>query len=52
VAAADGGLSAVVVTRSQLGHMVSVEAGRGSQKCGEITVGGPTFMALSSSTSL
>jgi len=52
VAAAEGGLSAVVVTRSQRGHMVSVEAGSGSQECGEMTVGGPTFMALSSSTSL
>lgn len=44
--------SEVVVTRSQRGHIVSVEAGRGSQLWGEMTVGGATFMALSSSTSL
>lgn len=42
----------VVVTRSHLGHIVSVDAGRGSQVCGDITVGGATFMALNSSTSL
>lgn len=35
---------AAVVTRSQRGHMLRLEA--------EVTVGGPTFMALSSSTSL
>lgn len=38
-------------TLSQRGHMVRVDAGSGSQLWGEITVGGPTFMALSSSTS-
>lgn len=43
---------AVVVTRSQRGHIVRVDAGSGSQVWGDITVGGPTFMALSSSTSL
>ena len=42
----------VVVTRSQRGHMVSVDAGRGSQLCGDMTVGGATFIARSSSTSL
>ena len=42
----------VVVTRSQRGHIVRVDAGMDSQLWGEITVGGPTFMALSSSTSL
>ena len=42
----------VVVTFSQRGHIVRVDAGRGWQPWGDITVGGPTFMALSSSTSL
>lgn len=42
----------VVVTRSHRGHIVRVDAGSGSQLLGEITVGGPTFIALSSSTSL
>lgn len=41
----------VVVTRSQRGHIVRVDAGRGWELWGEITVGGPTFIALSSSTS-
>lgn len=44
--------TAVVVTRSHRGHIVRVDAGSGSQLCGDITVGGPTFIALSSSTSL
>lgn len=43
---------AVVVTRSHRGHIDRVDAGSGSQLWGEITVGGPTFIALSSSTSL
>lgn len=41
----------VVVTRSQRGHIVRVDAGRGSRVWGERTVGGATFKALSSSTS-
>lgn len=43
---------AVVVTRSHRGHIIWVDAGSGSQLWGEMMVGGPTFMALSSSTSL
>lgn len=42
----------LVVTRSHRGHMDKVEAGSGSELWGDNTVGGPTFIALSSSTSL
>lgn len=41
----------VVVTRSQRGHMETADAGSGSQLWAEFTAAGPTFMALSSSTS-
>lgn len=47
-----GPLSVVAVTRSQRGHMDRADAGSGgSQLWAEITAAGPTFMALSSSTS-
>lgn len=43
---------ALVVIRSHWGHMDKVEAGSGSELWGDNTVGGPTFKALRSSTSL
>lgn len=47
-----GPLSVVAVTRSQRGHMDRADVGSGgSQLWAEITAAGPTFMALSSSTS-